>query len=163
MPSLPSLLTSAAKTASGPAGAALSSGRRVAKAPGSRPKRVITPGRAALAGGVVAGAASVLLRRKGSEAPPSAAGPGPGPSVGNYDAAGPPSDTGTSVPVIDSVAEPLGIDEQAEVEAAAAEAGNIGGPEIDYASAEPDMRAGDAEAAVFEDGSEASADTSEGR
>jgi len=103
-------------------------------------------------GGVIAGAAGFLLRRRGRDAPRSGAGspggagfPGGSPGVANYDTGGPPSDTATPVQVVDASAEPLGIDEDAEVEAAAAEAANIGGPEIDYANAEPDMAAGDAQ------------------
>lgn len=161
MPSLTSLATSVAKTAAKPAGAALLIGRRIAEVPRSKPKRVVTTGRAAVAGGVAAGAAGavgILLRRRGGSqesAQTPAAGPefsAGTPGVANYDAAGPPSNTATAVPVVDGSAEPLAIDEEAEVSAAAAEAANIGGPEIDYASADPDMTAGDAQVAPFEAG-----------
>jgi hypothetical protein len=158
MPFLTSLAATAAKTASKPAGVALQAGRRIVRLPGSKPKRIITTGRAALAGGVAAGAAGLLLRRRGSRSkPPEAPSSVPEvastmPGVSNYDASGPPSNTSTPIPAVDASAEPLGIDEDAEVAAAQAEAANIGGPEIDYAAAEPDMTAGDAEAVVFEGG-----------
>lgn len=163
MPSLPSLLRRgplalAARNASKPAAAALQAGLRVAGSSRSKPRRIVTTGRAAVVGGVAAGTAGLFLRRRGAEAPPSAPVPGSDftqaspPGIANYDASGPPSNTATPVPAIDASAEPLGIDEESEVAAAAAEAANIGGPEIDYASAEPDMTAGDAEVAVFEGG-----------
>ena len=150
MPSLPSLLRR---------GPLASTGRLAAKLPGVKPKRIITAGRATVVvlGGVAAGTAGLLLRRKsagaGSSAPAHGNGSGPTtPDIANYDAAGPPSNTATPVPAVDTSAEPLAIDEDAEIAAAAAEAGNIGGPQIDYASAEPDMTAGDAEATVLEGG-----------
>lgn len=156
-PARRSRLASAARIASRAAGTTLVSSGLVAKLPGSRPKRVVTSGRAALVGGVVAGAAGFLLRRRGDR-PPGPPGPAPGtdaasptPAASNYDTGGPPPDITAPGPVIDASAEPLGIDEDAEVQAAAAEAANIGGPEIDYARAEPDMTAGDTEAAVFDE------------
>jgi hypothetical protein len=61
--------------------------------------------------------------------------PAPAPAVSNFDAPGPPENTATPVPAPDpQVHEPEGgIDEAAEEEAAAAEAGNIGGPDPVYA------------------------------
>lgn len=65
--------------------------------------------------------------------PPEAA---PAPAVANVDVAGPPENTSTHVPAPDPlVHEPMGgIDEQAEEEAAAAEAANIGGTPDTYPS-----------------------------
>ena len=99
---------------------------------GPRSRRVVTTGRAAVVGGVAAGAAALLSRRRSAgsstgDAPPLPTdGPSPAPPVANYDTAGPPTDV--PAPVIEGSAEPLGIDEEAEVEAAAAEAASIGGP-----------------------------------
>ena len=158
MPSKTPIVASAAKTASTPARVLAQAGRRVARVPRAKPKRIITTTRAALAGGIAAGTAGFLLRRRsgGAQPPPAPSGGAdfgsPPPGVANYDASGPPANTATAVPAVDSSAEPLGIDEDAEVAAAAAEASNIGGPEIDYAGAEPDMTAGDAEVALFEGG-----------
>jgi len=160
MPSLKSLLrrvplASLTGSASKPAGAMLLADRLLSKRFRSRPKRLITPRRAAVVGGVAA-ATGFLLRRRGGDTPQTGAGSGTGfgdasPGIANYDAAGPPPNTTTSLPVVDASAEPIGIDEDAEADAAAAEAGNIGGPEIDDASAEPDMTAGDARVAVVDD------------
>jgi hypothetical protein len=97
-------------------------------------------------GGLAAGAAYALRNNptvKGllggggpAPAPYNPPGPAPAPPVANADVAGPPQNTATHVPA----PEPLvhapegGIDEEAEVAAAAAEAANIGGTPAEYPS-----------------------------
>jgi hypothetical protein len=69
-------------------------------------------------------------------------GPAPAPPVANVDVSGPPANTATHVPA----PEPLvhapagGIDEDAEAEAAAAEAANIGGAREEYPSEDDPTR-----------------------
>jgi hypothetical protein len=74
----------------------------------------------------------------GSPQPYTPAGPAPAPAVSNVDVSGPPENTATHVPAPDPlVHEPTGgIDEQAEEQAAAAEAANIGGTPSEYPSEE---------------------------
>jgi hypothetical protein len=59
--------------------------------------------------------------------------PPPPPAPSNYDAPGPPANTATPVPAPEPQVHPAGLDEQAEVDAAAAEAANIGGGPTEYA------------------------------
>jgi hypothetical protein len=59
--------------------------------------------------------------------------PPPPPAPSNYDAPGPPANTATPVPAPEPQVHPAGLDEQAEVDAAAAEAANIGGAPAEYA------------------------------
>jgi hypothetical protein len=59
--------------------------------------------------------------------------PPPPPAPSNYDAPGPPANTATPVPAPEPQVRPAGLDEQAEVDAAAAEAANIGGAPPEYA------------------------------
>ena len=66
-----------------------------------------------------------------TQEPPAAPPPPPAPS--NYDAPGPPANTATPVPAPEPQVQPAGFDEQAEVDAAAAEAANIGGAPSEYA------------------------------
>jgi hypothetical protein len=68
--------------------------------------------------------------------------PAPAPSVANVDVAGPPSNTATHVPAPEPVVHPAvgGVDEDAEVEAAAAEAANIGGVREEYPSEDDPTR-----------------------
>lgn len=123
----------------------------------STSKRAVTAGRAAaLLGGVAAGVAGALLRRRSGAAssPPSPAGPSaPSPPAtgATYDTSAPPPSADAPL-VVDATAEPIGIDEDAEVEAAAAEAANIGGPPIDYAGAQPDLTPGEPDQTVPESG-----------
>jgi hypothetical protein len=65
-------------------------------------------------------------RTQAPEAPPP-------PAPSNYDAPGPPANTATPVPAPEPQVHPAGLDEQAEVDAAAAEAANIGGGPTEYA------------------------------
>lgn len=60
--------------------------------------------------------------------------PTPAPPVANVDVAGPPANTSTHVPAPEPAVQPPtgGIDEEAEVAAAAAEAANIGGAPEEY-------------------------------
>jgi hypothetical protein len=93
-------------------------------------------------------AVSGLLGGPGAPEPypaPSQTGPAPAPTVSNADVAGPPENTATHVPAPDPlVHDPQGgIDEQAEVEAAAAEAANIGGTPEAYPSEEDPTIAAD--------------------
>jgi len=103
------------------------------KVPGVPRKRRVTPARAAVLGGALAGVAGLVRsRRSGARTdvpppPPAAAGTAPPapPVPSNYDA---------PVPVAPPA--PMGdLDEAAESAAAAAEAGSIGGPSPDYAAA----------------------------
>jgi hypothetical protein len=66
-------------------------------------------------------------------------GPAPAPPVANADIPGPPTNTATAVPAPEPRVHPAegGIDEAAEEAAAAAEAGNIGGPDPAYAGPAP--------------------------
>lgn len=73
----------------------------------------------------------------------------PGPS--NYDVGGPPSNTATPVPV-PAPTLPDAIDEQAEIDAAAAEAAGIGGPVSPYTSDDPLMLADEEERPLLEGG-----------
>jgi hypothetical protein len=65
-----------------------------------------------------------------TQTPPA---PPPPPAPSNYDAPGPPANTATPVPAPEPQVHPAGLDEQAEVDAAAAEAANIGGGPTEYA------------------------------
>jgi hypothetical protein len=140
------------------AGLALVQTRLARRIPGMTPKRTVTPGRVALAGGALAGVAVLarLLGRRGDDggggsSTPSA--PSPPPAPANYDAPGPPANTATPVaaPVADLDDVPA-IDEEGEVEAAAAEAAGIGGPSPDYASTEASLIADEAERPLVESG-----------
>jgi hypothetical protein len=109
-----------------------------------------------------AGAALKNRRRPSTPDVPQAAIPGPTspepaappPSVSNFDVAGPPANTSTHVPAPEPVVhDPAGgIDEDAEVAAAAAEAANIGGPMPEYAGSELDEPADEAERPLAEAG-----------
>ena len=119
-----------------------------------------------LGGLAVAGAAAgaVLKNRRRPSTPdvPQAAIPGPTspepaappPTLSNADVAGPPANTATHVPAPDPVVhDPAGgIDEDAEVAAAAAEAANIGGPVPEYAGTELGEPADEAERPLAEAG-----------
>lgn len=132
------------------------------KLPGRKRKRAVTPVRAAAVGGLVAGVAGLIRSRRsgggdggggGSQVP---GGPVPPPAPANYDAPGPPSNTATPVPepVIAADATPpeMGIDEEAEVAAAAAEAASIGGPAPDYAPSALDEELDEVERPLAEAG-----------
>jgi hypothetical protein len=87
---------------------------------------------------VAAGAVAYLKRDRVAGLLPShgetpAPAPPPPPAPSNYDAPGPVANTATPVPAPEPETQPAGFDEQAEVEAAAAEAANIGGGPIEYA------------------------------
>lgn len=130
-------------------------------------KRTATAG-AALVGGLIAGiAGAVKSRRSSSESsqtPPAPAIPAvespvgpdvPAPSVANYDAPGPVANTATPLAAPATgpdVLEDGGLDEEAEIAAAAAEAAAIGGPDPAYASADPSLLADDAERPLVESG-----------
>src|SRR3954464_7594820 len=95
--------------------------------------KVLLLGGAAVAAGAVAylkrdRVAGLLPSRTQS---PSAPPPPPAPS--NYDAPGPVANTATPVPAPEPQIHPAGLDEQAEIDAAAAEAANIGGAPTEYA------------------------------
>jgi hypothetical protein len=118
--------------------------RLAAQLPGVQPRKRRRGRKALLLGGVAtAAAAAVLLKRdkvtallpgrSDEPAPPEPAYTPP--PVSNYDASGPVANTATPVPVPPAYEEPT-IDEAAEEAAAAAEAGNIGGPVSDYAGSE---------------------------
>jgi hypothetical protein len=86
---------------------------------------------------VAAGAVAFLKRDRitgllpsGKQEPAPAPPPPPAPS--NYDASGPVANTATPVPAPEPQVQPAGFDEQAEVDAAAAEAANIGGAPTAY-------------------------------
>lgn len=111
---------------------ALAKTRLAAKLPGGRRRRTITP-------------------------PPDLAGGGPDVSTApaNYDAAGPPANTATPLAVVptDPLADPgSGLDEEAEIAAAAAQAGAIGGPAPAYASSEASLLTDPAEIPLVESG-----------
>jgi hypothetical protein len=77
---------------------------------------------------------ALLPFRTGGEAPPA---PVPPPQQSNYDAPGPVANTATPVPAPDpQETPPPAIDEVAEEQAAAAEAGAIGGTVADYVGSE---------------------------
>jgi hypothetical protein len=86
---------------------------------------------------VAAGTVAYLKRDRVAGLLPSRtqepAAPPPPPAPSNYDAPGPPANTATPVPAPEPQVHPAGLDEQAEVDAAAAEAANIGGTVSDYA------------------------------
>ncbi len=134
----------------------------VGRLPGVRRKRRVTPARAAiLGGGLAAFAGLARTRRKGARTdvpppPPAAAATTtpPPPTPANYDAAGPPANTATPLPAVTDPVDPvIGIDEEAEVAAAAAEAAGIGGPAPEYASSLDAGELADApEAALLEAG-----------
>jgi len=147
--------------------------RLAAKLPRGRRRRIVTPVRAALFGGVVAGVAGAVRSRRSTPSssqtpapPPAPSGPGvprdlasDGPDVStapaNYDAPGPPANTATPLAVTptDPLADPeSGFDEEAEIAAAAAEAGAIGGPDPAYASSDPSLLADPAEIPLVESG-----------
>src|SRR3954453_10434567 len=85
---------------------------------------------------VAAGAVAYLKRDRVAGLLPSrtqeTAAPPPPPAPSNYDAPGPPANTATPVPAPEPQVQPAGLDEQAEVDAAAAEAANIGGAPAEY-------------------------------
>jgi hypothetical protein len=86
---------------------------------------------------VAAGTVAYLKRERVAGLLPSSAqepaAPPPPPAPSNYDAPGPPANTATPVPAPEPQVHPAGLDEQAEVDAAAAEAANIGGARVEYA------------------------------
>jgi hypothetical protein len=86
---------------------------------------------------VAAGTVAYLKRDRIAGLLPSGAqepaAPPPPPAPSNYDAPGPPANTATPVPAPEPQVHPAGLDEQAEVDAAAAEAANIGGGPTEYA------------------------------
>jgi hypothetical protein len=86
---------------------------------------------------VAAGTVAYLKRDRVAGLLPSRtqepAAPPPPPAPSNYDAPGPPANTATPVPAPEPQVRPAGLDEQAEVDAAAAEAANIGGAPTEYA------------------------------
>jgi hypothetical protein len=86
---------------------------------------------------VAAGTVAYLKRDRVAGLLPSRteepAAPPPPPAPSNYDAPGPPANTATPVPAPEPQVHPAGLDEQAEVDAAAAEAANIGGAPTEYA------------------------------
>ena len=86
---------------------------------------------------VAAGTVAYLKRDRVAGLLPSRthepAAPPPPPAPSNYDAPGPPANTATPVPAPEPQVHPAGFDEQAEVDAAAAEAANIGGQPTEYA------------------------------
>jgi hypothetical protein len=142
---------------------ALARDRIAAGLPGVEPRRRGPSTKALLIGaaGVAVGAAALLKRDKVAGLLPSrtsaedepAGEPAPaGPS--NYDAPGPPANTATPVPAPEpTTSGPLGtVDEQAEVDAAAAEAAAIGGTPAEYAGSEPGAPATDAERPLAEGG-----------
>jgi hypothetical protein len=140
---------------------ALARDRIATRLPGVEPRKK-GPGLKTIAlagGGVIVGAAAVLKRDKiagllGSGDDGAAAGePAPsGPS--NYDVSGPPANTATPVPAPEpTTSGPLGtVDEQAEIDAAAAEAAAIGGGAAQYAGTEPGEPADEAERPLAEAG-----------
>lgn len=87
--------------------------------------------------------------------------PQPGPA--NVDVAGPPANTATAVPAPEPVVQAPegGIDEEAEVEAAAAEAANIGGTPEDYPSEEDPTVPADEATRPLEEAGEGSAEGQE--
>jgi len=109
-----------------------------------RKQRKLTPARAAIAGGTVAAIAGLVRSRRsgggdggggssvyGGPPPVTPSTPAPGPS--NVDVPGPPANPATPIPAPDtSVVGGVGIDEEAEVTAAAAEAAAIGGVDPAY-------------------------------
>ena len=113
----------------------------------------------AVAGALLGGAAALAKRLGadrllGGEASELGAGsPAPtAPMPSNYDVGGPPSNTATAVPVPEPMM-PETLDEQAEVDAAAAAAGAIGGSPSDYASSiEYGLPADEEERPVLEGG-----------
>src|SRR5262245_7723122 len=90
---------------------------------------------------VAAGTVAYLKRERITGLLPSggqepAAAPPPPPAPSNYDAPGPVANTATPVPAPEPQVQPAGFDEQAEVDAAAAEAANIGGEPTAYTGPE---------------------------
>ena len=96
--------------------------------------KVLLLGGAAIAAGAVAylkrDRVAGLLPSHGETPAPA---PPPPPAPSNYDAPGPVANTATPVPAPEPQVQPAGLDEQAEVDAAAAEAANIGGAPTAYA------------------------------
>jgi hypothetical protein len=129
---------------------ALARDRIAAKLPGVEPRKK-GPGVKAFAlgaAGVIVAALALLKRDKiagllsggsGDEGDAAGEPAPPGPSPSNYDASGPPANTATPVPAPEpTTSGPLGtVDEQAEIDAAAAEAAAIGGGGAQYAGTEP--------------------------
>lgn len=130
---------------------------------------------AALVGGVVAAIAGAIKTRRSTPttsqtppAPPAPSGPGvppdlaaggpePAPAPANYDAPGPPANTATPLAAtptnpLDDPEPDAGLDEEAEVAAAAAEAAAIGGADPAYASTEASLLADEAERPLVESG-----------
>jgi hypothetical protein len=126
----------------------------------AKPRRRRPGVKTLLFGALAAGGLAVVLKRGKVRAllPGRADEPAPPeptytpPPVSNYDAAGPVANTATAVPVPPAQEQQAGVDEAAEEAAAAAEAANIGGPDPDYAGAEQDEPATEAEAPLAEAG-----------
>jgi hypothetical protein len=142
---------------------ALARDRLLTKVPGVQPRRR-RPGVKVLAaaGAATAVVVAVLIkgRRRVACALPgrsTSGAPGstdtvPPPQPANYDAPGPVANPATPIPAPDPLVRPGRIDEQAEVDAAAAEARNIGGGPTAYAGLEPDRAATPEEAPLMEAG-----------
>jgi hypothetical protein len=82
---------------------------------------------------VAAGTVAYLKRDRVAGLLPSRTQEPAAPPPSNCDAPGPPANTATPVPAPEPQVHPAGLDEQAEVDAAAAEAANIGGGPTEYA------------------------------
>ena len=139
------------------AGLSLVQTRLAGRIPGVERKRTITPARVAIAGGIAAAVAGLVRRlRSGGDGGSSVpAGPTPPPAPANYDSPGPPANTSTplaAAPGAAGVNAATAIDEEAEIQAAAAEAAGIGGPTPDYASSEASLAADPAERPLAESG-----------
>ena len=150
--------TAAKRVALARAAYALWQTRLARKLPGRKPKPFVTPARAAIAGGVLAGIAGLVRSRRGGGGGGGGGvtpAPTPPPAPSNYDAPGPPANTATPVaaaPVGDPGTNGAGIDEEAEVAAAAAQAGAIGGTVSDYAPSIVDEELDEAERPLAEAG-----------
>jgi hypothetical protein len=127
---------------------ALARDRIAARLPGVEPRKKGPSVKTIVlsAAGVIAGVVALLKRDKiaglltgGSGDEGDAAGEPAPPGPSNYDTSGPPANTATPVPAPEpTTSGPLGtVDEQAEIDAAAAEAAAIGGGGAEYAGAEP--------------------------
>jgi hypothetical protein len=127
--------------------------------PTRRRTRTVTPGRVALAGALLGAGGGLfrLLRSRGDGGDGGSSvptGPTPPPAPANYDAPGPPGNSATPVaaPPVNGVDLSPVVDEDAEVEAAAAEAAAIGGRSPEYASSEASLLADEAERPLVESG-----------
>lgn len=134
--------------------------RIATKVPGVQPRRRGSRVKLLAAGGtaVAVGAAVVVKRDKvgqvlpGRSEPQGTPEPPPPPGPSNYDASGPVANTATAVPVPPPGTPGLPVDEQAEIDAAAAEAANIGGIPTSYAATDPGLLADEAQRPLAESG-----------